>query len=488
MPGALTHDPKAQEALLTQQQRAAGAESIAGLDAQSGGQFGPDASPVSGAAVIAGGVPVSIFGDSITQDNYEGTSATLMVERPRWFSCANALLGQRMRLVQNAGVNGETTAQMLARLQANGPNPGVGVGGSGNASTAVSTSPSPLYGSPKYCYVHGGVNDIYGLGLSASAITANLQAIYTGLRAAGVQPIALTIMAVNSTTVGYSTANVATHLAVNAWIRSYCQANNIMCVDAFGATVDPTSASVEMASADTRDGKQHPGNRGGLKVGRAIASMMSPLIPARDVLPQSNAATIALDASLPQLLTNPLLTGTAAITATGYSGTTAGSNLANANFVRSGSASAVLSAITRADGFGQNIKMACTFTASGETLEFRAPSMHANAVVGAQYVAACEVLVTGPSGAALAAADNLQGVQLYIQYNDGTTNYFCYAQGRATTDVAYVGSYTMTLMTPVFTLPAGGTPTTFRPNLTIYGAGAGNPEVQFGRIGLIRVA
>jgi len=450
----------------------------------------PILSPVSGARNLASGVPVSIFGDSITQDHYETTAATAVYERVRWFSAANALLGQRMRLVQNAGVNGETTTQMLARLTGNGPNPGAGFGALGSTASAVTSSPSPLYGAPKLCFVHGGVNDIYGSSLPAATVIANLQSIYAGLMSAGVAPIAMTIMAVNSTTVGYSTANVATHLEVNRWIRTYCQANNIQMVDAFAATVDPTSATgVEMNTLLTRDGKQHPGNRGGWAVGRAIYNLLVNILPARDILPQSNLETIALDPSIKQLLTNPLLTGTAAITSTGYSGTAAGSNLANANFVRGGSASAVLSAVTRADGYGQNTKFVCTFTASGDNLEFRGPSMHANAVVGAQYIAVCEAVVTGPSGAALAAADNLMGVQLYLQYNDGTTNYLTYALAtNITQDYAMAdGSKTITLKTPVFTLPASGTPTTFRPNVTIYGKGAGNPEVQLGRIGLYRV-
>lgn len=450
------------------------------------GQLYADGSPVSGAGNRVAGVPVGLLGDSITQENYDQTASQIQ-ERARWFPYANALLGQRLRLVNNAGVSGETTAQMLARIGSSA-GLGVGFGGIGAAGTAVTTSPSPLNGSPKYVFVHAGVNDIYGFNLTAATVTANLQQIYQTLIANGVTPIVMTIMAVNSTTVGYSTANVATHLAVNDWIRNYAAANGLLLVDAFAATVDPNSGSVEMNTAFTRDGKQHPNNRGGMAVARAIYGVLNNIIPARDVLPQSNAAVISLDASIRQLLPVPLLTGTAAITATGYSGNTAGSNLGNANFVRGGTPTCVLSAVARADGFGQNTKMVATFGAANDSLEIRFPSQHATAVVGATYVAVCEVTVTGPAGAALAAADNFQGAQLYLQYNDGTTNFFTYALGRGSTDTAMVGSFTVTLMTPPLTIPASGTPTTFRPNFTIFGSGAGSPEVQIGRVGLIRIA
>jgi len=212
-------------------------------------------------------------------------------------------------------------------------------------------------------------------------------------------------------------------------------------------------------------------------------------LPARQgLLPSSNAATSALDSSIRQLKVNPLLTGSAAITATGYTGNAA-SNLANANFVRGGSATAVLSKITRSDGYGDNIKFVCTFTANNETLEFRDNSYHAQAVAGGRYIGVAEVSYTGPAGAALALADNLKNVQLFIQYTDGSGSLFSYDLGVVTaSDVAIFNSETITLKTPVFTLPATlNTPTTFRLVLTITGAGAGSPEVSLGRMGLYQL-
>lgn len=432
------------------------------------------------------GATVSILGDSITQENYEQTSTTI-TERSLWFSQANSLLGQRMVLTNNAGVSGETAAQILARVQANGTGLGVGFGGIGQAGVAVTTSPSPLYGSPRFVFIHAGVNDIYGGSLSALEIWTTIKQIIQAVINGGAIPVVLTVMPVTTGTVGYTTARAVVHLAVNDYIRSYCTANKkAILIDAFAAMVDPTNASVACVNGVTRDSKQHPNNLGGLMVARAIQSVMQNLIPPVGILPSSNAATYALDPAITQILPNPLLTGTAAITATGYSGTTAGSTLGNGNFVRGGTPTCVLSAVTRADGYGQNIKFVPTFSAANDSLEVRFPTQHASVVAGGKYIAVCEITVTGPSGVALTAAHNLQGVQLYIQCTTDAVNNFSYAEGRASTDVALVGSFTKVLRTPVLTVPAGST-TVFRPNLAIYGAGIGSPEIQLGRIGLIRV-
>ena len=451
---------------------------------------GPGTLTASQVTGLYRGLKVGIFGDSITQENYDQAAAS-NDERPRWFTQANSLLGRRMNLVNNAGVAGETTTQMLARLRLNGTGQGVGFGGIGAAGSAVTTQPSPLYGGPNFVFVHAGVNDIYGFTTADSTITGNLQAIYQALQLAGATPIAMTIMPVTTATVGYTTAKAAQHARINTWIRNYCAANpNIILVDAFKAMVDPTNAAIACITGVTRDGLQHPNNLGGLLVAREIQNVLQYIIPPYSPLPSSNAEEYTLDASLTQILPNPLLTGTAAITATGFTGATAGSTLANANFTRgAGAGSVTLSAVTRADGFGQNIKMVLPATASGDNWEIRFPSQHARAVVGGTYIAVCEITVTGPAGAALAAADGIQGVQLYIQYNDGTSNFFAYSERRGSTDVALVGSFTKTLQTAPIAIPASGTPTILRPNFTVYSSGASTfPEVQIGRVGLIRIA
>lgn len=85
------------------------------------------------------------FGDSITEGNGP---------IPGYFALASVLSGQQLRLVRNAGIGGNTTAQMLARVQAD-----------------------VVAYAPAYCIVLGGTNDS---SVAVSVTQANLTAIYDG--------------------------------------------------------------------------------------------------------------------------------------------------------------------------------------------------------------------------------------------------------------------------------------------------------------------
>lgn len=427
------------------------------------------------------GIRAIIIGDSRVQQNIEQT-ATAVTKRARWFTTLNALLGQRFELVNNAGVNGDTADGVLARVR--NSNLGAGFGALGDPSVAVTSSPGA--GLPaEVVFLNVGTNDIFGTGSTAVSVWAAARQIADIIRSSGKTLVLCTVMAPNSALAGYTTAKVGQLMVYNDLIRDYCKASRgVILYDHFAAAVNPTSASVETAAGDLRDGTNHENNRGGYKIAKAGVALFSGLPARQGLLPSSNAATSALDSAIKHLRVNPLLTGTAAITATGYTGNAA-AGLANGNFVRGGAASAVLSKVTRPDGYGDNIKFACTFTAASETLEMRDNSYHAQAVAGATYMAVAEISYTGPSGAALTAADNLKNVQLFIQYTDGSGSRFAYDLAVLTTDGALFNSETMVLKAEM-TLPAVlNTPTTFRAVMTITSSGAGAPEVSIGRLDLV---
>jgi lysophospholipase L1-like esterase len=440
---------------------------------------------VSGGTLSQVGRRVIIFGDSRTQQNTD-QSATSITGRPRYWHWAQALSGHRLDLINNAGVNGDTVAGMLSRV--NGSNYGVGFGQIGDAGAAA-VSPGVLGMKPDFVVFNGGYNDIFGNSQTADATYAIAVQILDAIRLAGVTIIVCSAVFPSSASIGFTAAKCRELRLYNDKLNAYANSyRTVYYCDFAAAAISPLSTSVETAAADLRDGTVHENNRAAKKEGKVLATLISTLIPARQqILPISNAETSAFDPSIPQLVVNPLRTGTAAITTTGYSGNAAGSEMTNANFVRGGSSNCVLSAVARNDGYGQNTQFTCTFSAANDTFELRMPSLHAQAVVGGRYRAVCEVSYTGPSGADLAAVDNLRGTQLYIQYNDGTTNYFSYSMGFQITDGALVGSDTLTLVTPDFVLPPGGTPTIFRVNFTVSANGAGSPQVQVGRIGLYRI-
>ena len=87
-----------------------------------------------------------------------------------YFTWANILLGQRFVLLNNAGIGGNTTSQMLTRLKKD-----------------------VLDYKPSYAFVLGGINDIIQ-SVSAETIVANLDQIYKELLRNGIIVLASKIL------------------------------------------------------------------------------------------------------------------------------------------------------------------------------------------------------------------------------------------------------------------------------------------------------
>lgn len=446
----------------------------------------------------AGDNTVVIFGDSLTQDCQYQTAAGVIANRPRWFSIANALLGQRLTLINNAGYNGDFTSGinvaanpnalgMLARL--NLAQYGVGFGQNGQEATGTLLYPGVLFNNPAIVFVLGGTNDIFSTNPpnSFSFITANLTTIYNQIRATGAFVVAMTIPPAYNTSSNYNNATVALLLAVNDWIRNYARTTpGIILVDAFAAMVNPTDSTyVQAPLTYYRDGAIHPNNVGGFAIAQKIVTALSGVIaPTLETLPTSNVATYANFGST-QLIDNPLLTGSAAIVASGWSGNGPGVNPPTYN--TQGGATCVGSIAARADGYGNEFSVAVTTSNTGDGLYVLWPDVHARTVVGGTYYATMECAVTGPSGAALVTSNNFAGLQLCIQYNNGSQNYFNYDwYYNAGFDRPWgFGNFTVTLRTPPITINQGAA-TTFRMFLLSYGQGAGGHVIGIGRVGLIR--
>lgn len=448
---------------------------------------------------IAKGRGFAWLTDSRGQQNYDKTARDT-IGRPRNFTCMNAIAGQPFDFINNAGVNGDTISGAAARLM--NSNRGVGFGSElGDASTAASNAPGINIAAITDVAVGLGYNDVMGDGVLADVAYANLVAnVLTPIRALGKKIWLCTVPQPNSAAGGYTAARAIQLALYNGMLRNYAATTQgVGLFDFDKALLSGSSTVLEVAAADFRDGTVHENNRGGYKEGFVAAAVVALEYPRRTcLLPASNAETYNVSTSLPFLTRNPLQLGSTAITTTGYTGSCAGSAVAgaavfnNANFVRGGSTpSCVLSTVARTDNTGgQNTKMVATWSAAGDSLEHRGNNVVADIVVGAQYEARCEVTFTGPAGAELVAADNLRGVQLYLQYNDGTNNHFSYENAVATNDVALIGSVTKAIFrTRPLTIPAGGTPTTLRAVLAMVSSGAtGSPELTFGLISVVRVA
>jgi lysophospholipase L1-like esterase len=215
------------------------------------------------AALSAAFVPkatntVTIFGDSITAQNGTGTSTldpasgiTAVAGRGYW-NWANSFLYHRATLVRNAGVGGNVTAQMLARMD-----------------TDV------LAYNSDWLIVAGGANDVT-TDVPAATTIANLTAILDKAEVAGRRVLVLTVPpSVNTNSAGRRAALTT----VNRWIINlpFTRRNTVVC-DVWRVLADPTTGAP--ATGMTIDGV-HPSDMGALRMGKAIANVLDPLMSKR---------------------------------------------------------------------------------------------------------------------------------------------------------------------------------------------------------------
>lgn len=197
------------------------------------------------------------LGDSITAQSSSGagTSDTASSGNYRWHATgylgwAQTLLRHRFALLKNAGVSGQRSDQILARVQ---------------------TDVVEL--NPAWCIVLAGTNDILQ-SISHATLIANLGAIYDALRAAGIRVVACTIPPVNSAT---TTAQREALYGANDFIRDYARTHpDVVVVDWHAAVADPaTGAWITNASGDG----VHPSAFGAFRMGQVMANALAPLVP-----------------------------------------------------------------------------------------------------------------------------------------------------------------------------------------------------------------
>lgn len=188
-----------------------------------------------------------------------GDSITAGVNNARYTDLAQVLSLGQLTLVNNAGVAGDTTTQMLARFQA-----------------------SVAAYSPSVVTVLGGTNDS-GQAVPLATTAANLTAIVNACLAIGAVPVLCTIPASNDNPAGRHKQNVI----INAWIRSFAQARGLPLVDFYNLLVDPATGNY--LTAYNYDGV-HPNAAGFAAMGTLLSNTLAPTLPpGRSLLPQDAA-------------------------------------------------------------------------------------------------------------------------------------------------------------------------------------------------------
>lgn len=235
---------------------------------------------------------VVIFGDSITAQNTTNSPANANGFGHKYaagyWNQAQLLLRHRFSLLANAGVGGNVTAQMLARIQAD-----------------------VIAYAPGYVIVQGGGNDVT-TDIDPATTIANLTAIYTLLQAAGIVVVATTVLP--SVNVDTTPRKLALQ-TINNWLRGYVrtQPGMILC-DWYACVADP--ATMVAATNMTTDGV-HPSQTGAFLLGAKLAAELSSVTYLADPLPDSN-----VESGL--VLPNPRMVGAApgtSVTVAANSGT-----------------------------------------------------------------------------------------------------------------------------------------------------------------------
>lgn len=180
-----------------------------------------------------GGSPLIIcFGDSLTAGYQSATPERPYMQETPYGGFLQQRLGTRAR-VAISGICGELTGEMVLRFRRD-----------------------VLAHAPAYVVILGGTNDL-GWNARPEEIMRNLLKMYEQGRAAGIQPIAVTVPSVRlEDSAGESGSLLEDHIrrreALNRLISDYCGRKKMPCVDLFTATSE--SESLRLGEAYSNDG------------------------------------------------------------------------------------------------------------------------------------------------------------------------------------------------------------------------------------------
>lgn len=384
---------------------------------------------------------VVIWGDSYTSKNFvSGTDAYTSAQG--FWTWASVLSGHRLRLLNNAGVFGQGSAQILARF---------------------GTDVAPY--KPGWVTIMAGNNDAAG-GVDAPTIITNLTAMLDAVRGIGARAILYTIPPRNALT----QAQRQVQTAVNHWIRDQARLRNgVYLVDAWQPLVDLSTNGI--SSALSGDGI-HPTGVGAARLGRATAAVINAFVPPVDFLGH------AVD-DLLMMTTNPYLTGTTGTLGTGVTGAVA-SNWTTAPVT---SVTAAASLVARTDGLPGQWQQLQVTAGTGLTLSQNNDNVNTQWVPGTTQVYACCEFQTDADFALTTSGSLSLSVLSFNTGFSGTGSIADFAWVAGDPWAAEARPAAGVLRTPVFTVPAGA-----NKRLSTQVIFKGSGTVRIGRIALYKVS
>lgn len=388
------------------------------------------------------------LGDSLTENGVALSGTAPGFSDYGWQIWADAQLGGVMKTVINAGVIGETTAQILARV-----------------STVIASGCT-------YCTVLAGRNDINTGSIAAATIKANLDTIYAALLTSGITVVAATIPP-TFTGSGFVTASASQIEAdVNDWIRRRAQSTSGMLLADFAAAIiDPaTSPGIAKSGMLRSTDNIHFAPKGARACGAALAAALSGRVKTGNVLAVSATDCVGINASNTQQLDNPLLlaTGSAVYPATnGYLNGSTNANIAAAwELLTSGSPSVTPTLVARTDGMGNSQRLSITSTTASDQTNYRNRSSIAGRFSAGD-------VIRGQVKLSISSASALTGIKVWWAVTvDGTTTYSLHAINSSLYTFDQTNFTDFVFTTPDFVVPTGALTSSYFTIRTTY-SGAG---------------
>jgi lysophospholipase L1-like esterase len=236
-----------------------------------------------------------LYGDSISANSDQVTSPNYYAQTSggygTWLNLYSVFRVYRAPQTNNFGNSGDTTAQMLARVNA-----------------VVNAG----------CHIvvfQGGMNNIGGGGLTVcTSAIADLKAIFATLMNAGIAIVDTTIFPRTGPAL-WNQAQISTAICINDWRREFARSNRASgyyLVDLDPVMTDPSAATWAILAnyLQASDGI-HPSVLGGSAMGYAIAQVINQLVPPWLVPLVSISDTFdAVNNTRGNLLPNGVLAGT----------------------------------------------------------------------------------------------------------------------------------------------------------------------------------
>jgi hypothetical protein len=386
---------------------------------------------------------LAIVGDSFSA-RWRIQSGLSVDYRPQGYVMwALAFSGQRLSVVSDQSVGGAWVSQ------------------GGTVTPMVQQIDNAVASGARHLLLMGGINDIIG-GASLATIQSAFIEIVTKALRANMCIWWCTQPQLNSAGAGYTIARQGTFSALNDWIRSL-RIPGVVCIDSAAVVMDPASATGNYRTNYTQADNLHLTNVACMQLGAEVARVLSSRVPESPLLLSSTADTTSFSTNSNNILPNGLFLAGSPV-ATGFTQSV------------TGGAGVTPSIVARADGFGNDQQLVCTFAANNDSGVLTSGDLKANVALGDILTASCELNLSAMT------ATRTVRVQLVVAGSLGTKT-MSWGQLDATVDRAMESTFNpwTVRLEPVQYTADLGTLTNVSLAVRAFGSGAGGVTVRVGR-------